>query len=48
MLKETADAQKNQRIKELEDQLYELNQEKAKNNVATDILSGFISKGKAR
>ena len=47
MLKESVDEEKTKRIKELEDYVRAQEYDKEKNNKATEILSGFISKGKA-
>ena len=47
MLRESVDEEKTKRIKELEDYLRAQEYEKDKNSKATEILQGFISKGKA-
>jgi hypothetical protein len=48
MLRESVDEEKTKRIKELEEYLRIQQYEKEKNTKATEILSGFISKGKAQ
>ena len=47
MLRESVEEEKTKRIKELEEYLRIQQYEKEKNTKATEILSGFISKGKA-
>ena len=47
MLRESVEEEKTKRIKELEDYLRAKEYDKEMNNKATEILSGFISKGKA-
>ena len=48
MLRESVEEEKTKRIKELEAYLRAQEYDKEKNNKATEILSGFISKGKAQ
>ena len=47
-LRQEAEDDKVRRIRELEEQLQNANDLAANNNAATGILSGFISKGKAK
>ena len=48
LLRESVEEEKTKRIKELEEYLRIQQYEKEKNTKATEILSGFISKGKAQ
>ena len=48
MLRESVEEEETKRIKELEDYLRAKEYDKEMNNKATEILSGFISKGKAQ